>query len=166
MYFQFVNLPTAVGSNVSAGQPNIVTKATVPSTVEILKKDGNALLSAEKFLQAVYQYTAAIRLAPNYPVLYLNRATALMRRNWYGDVYEALRDCITAVRLDPGYIKAHFRLARALLQLGHGDKASAALDALVQRFPECQQHQGVFMLRKDINAALRVSRLNCVFPYK
>lgn len=89
---------------------------------------------------------------PTNPVLYLNRATALMRRNWYGDVYAALRDCQTAVGLDPDYIKAHFRLARALLQLGYVCEANAALDCLVEQFPDYAQHQGVSMLRKDINS--------------
>lgn len=109
------------------------------------------MLSSEKFLQAINKYTEAIRLAPSYPVLYLNRATALMRRSWYGDVYAALRDCHTAVSLDPGYVKAHFRLARALLHLGYRNEANSALNALVEQFPDYKQHQGVSMLRRDID---------------
>lgn len=68
-----------------------VTKRNVSQEVETLKKNGNEFLENEKYLQAITQYTAAIELMSDHSVLYLNRATAYMRRNWYGDVYAALR---------------------------------------------------------------------------
>lgn len=152
---QFAHISSKLNSDASKTSP---LKQTVPKSpaADALKKEGNRLLSDEKFLQAITQYTAAIRLAPSYPVLYLNRATALMRRNWNGDDYAALRDCFMAVSLDPGYVKAHFRLARALLKLGYRDEAMLALDTLVKQFPDYKDHQGVVMLRKDINFAIMV----------
>lgn len=53
-----------------------------------MKKEGNANLEKEKYLQAIQQYTLAIRKAQekDCSVLYLNRATALMKRNWYGSL--------------------------------------------------------------------------------
>lgn len=68
-----------------------VTKRNISEEVEILKKSGNKFLENEKYLQAITQYTAAIQLMGDHSVLYLNRATAYMRRNWYGDIYAALR---------------------------------------------------------------------------
>ena len=122
-----------------------------------MKKMGNDFLENEKYLQAIYQYTAGINIIPKYPVFYLNRATAYMRRNWYGDVYAALRDCHTALRLDPSYMKAHFRMARALLGLGCVEEATECLDELKARFPSHANNNSVMLLQKDINSKMEVS---------
>lgn len=122
----------------------------LPDHIEALKRNGNDFLENEKYLAAIYQYTMAIHLLPNHPVAYLNRATAYMRRNWYGDVYAGLRDCQTALKLDPTYVKAHFRLARALFELGYVDEASDCLHELKKRFPTHANNNGVQMLTKDI----------------
>lgn len=58
------------------------TKRNLSREVETLKKNGNEFLENEKYLQAITQYTQAIELMPDHSVLYLNRATAYMRRNW------------------------------------------------------------------------------------
>ena len=79
----------------------------------------------------------------NLSTLYLNRATALMRRKWYGDVYEALRDCHAALKLDPFYVKAHFRLSRALLELNQLQLADDCLQELKKRFPSHETNHGV-----------------------
>ncbi|XP_055637700.1 WD and tetratricopeptide repeats protein 1 isoform X2 [Toxorhynchites rutilus septentrionalis] len=132
------------------------TKHKLPSDVEQMKKEGNSFLEREKYLQAIQQYTLAIRKAQekDCSILYLNRATALMKRNWYGDVYAAVRDCHRALRLDPHYVKAHFRLARALLKLGQLQDASICLAELMKRFPSYAKNHGVLMLDKDIEAAI------------
>lgn len=122
----------------------------LPDHIEALKRNGNDFLENEKYLAAIYQYTMAIDLLPNHPVAYLNRATAYMRRNWYGDVYAGLRDCQTALKLDPTYVKAHFRLARALFELGYVDEANDCLQELKKRFPTHATNNGVQMLTKDI----------------
>lgn len=128
--------------------------------VEHMKKEGNANLEKEKYLQAIQQYTLAIRKAQekDCSVLYLNRATALTKRNWFGDVYAAVRDCQRALRLDPHYVKAHFRLARALLKLGQLQDASECLAELIKRFPSYAKNHGVLMLDKDIEAELEKQR--------
>ncbi|EAT49000.1 AAEL000008-PA, partial [Aedes aegypti] len=135
-------------------------KHKLPPEVEHMKKEGNANLEKEKYLQAIQQYTLAIRKAQekDCSVLYLNRATALMKRNWFGDVYAAVRDCQRALRLDPHYVKAHFRLARALLKLGQLQDASECLAELIKRFPSYAKNHGVLMLNKDIEAELEKQR--------
>uniref|UniRef100_A0A182P8N9 WD and tetratricopeptide repeats protein 1 n=1 Tax=Anopheles epiroticus TaxID=199890 RepID=A0A182P8N9_9DIPT len=128
------------------------TKHKFPPDVEQLKKEGNASLEKEEYLRAINKYTQAIRKlnGKDCAILYLNRATALMKRNWYGDVYAAVRDCHTALGLDPYYVKAHFRLARALLKLEKLKEAHICLEELVRRFPSYAKNPGVLMLEKDI----------------
>lgn len=147
---EFLNLPSYKKNE--DGEES--TKRDIPQSIEYEKKLGNDFLENEKYLQAIYQYTIAIKKAPDCPVLYLNRATALMRRAWYGDVYAAIKDCHTALKLDPSYIKAHFRLARALLELQHLKEANVCLEELKKRFPNYSNNHGVMMLRKDIDNAL------------
>lgn len=124
--------------------------AKLPDDVEAIKRTGNDFLENEKYLQAIYQYTMAIERIPNHPVFYLNRATAYMRRSWFGDIYAGLRDCQTALTLDPMYEKAHFRLARALFELGYVNEASECLQELRNRFPGQAKNKSVVMLLKEI----------------
>ncbi|XP_055378898.1 WD and tetratricopeptide repeats protein 1 [Condylostylus longicornis] len=156
----FLNLPdyktSSLGINettMSGGIEDQITivKRKLPENVESFKKMGNDYLENEKYLRAIDQYSEAIEIAPFCPILYLNRATALMRRSWYGDVYAAIRDCHKALNLDPSYIKAHFRLARALFFLGKTKEADECLTELIKRFPSYESNHGVMMLKKEIN---------------
>lgn len=142
VYFELPKLPT---------EP--LTKPEKDEKVEAIKLLGNDYLEKENYMQAINQYTRAIELNPKYSVLYLNRATALMRRKYLGDVYSALKDCQTALELDPHYIKAHFRMARALLELDHLCMSTMCLEELKKRFPSHTDNHGVLMLEKDIHQA-------------
>lgn len=122
-----------------------------------MKSSGNEFMENEKYLQAVNQYTDCIGLIPNHPVFYLNRATAYMRRNWYGDLYAGLKDCETALQLDPNYAKAHFRMTRALVELGFIAEANQCLIELKKRFPADTNNKQTKMLTEDIQSHLEVS---------
>lgn len=137
--------------------PYVPEPQTHTAEIDLLKKTGNHLLQNEKYFTAINEYTAAIALDPNYPALYLNRANALMRRNWYGDMYEALRDCRRALNLDPFYVKAQFRMARALNEMGFVKEAEDCLKEMKLRFPEQYNlpNKGIMLLSKDI--ALKVN---------
>ncbi|XP_049280801.1 WD and tetratricopeptide repeats protein 1 [Anopheles funestus] len=155
----------ANGSDCNGGEAGVTvgaekTKHKFPPDVEQLKKEGNASLEKDQFLQAINKYTQAIEKVngKDCAIFYLNRATALMKRGWYGDVYAAVRDCHTALRLDPHYVKAHFRLAKALLKLEKSKEAQICLEELVRRFPSYAKNPGILMLEKDIGIEIEKAR--------
>ena len=61
------------------------------------------------FATADGHYTTALRYWPTAQVL-CNRAAARLA---VGECAAALRDCLAALHLDPGHVKAHVRAARA-----------------------------------------------------
>lgn len=142
----YLNLPRL------ASEPAV--KSPKNEKVDAIKSSGNEFLENEKYIQAIRKYSEAVQLTPNNPVLYLNRATALMRRKYLGDCYEALRDCHRAIHLDSHYIKAHFRLARSLFEINQLTLSNDCLQELKRRFPSHQTDQSVKMLELDINQAL------------
>lgn len=138
----------------TASASNTTTKFTksskLPKHVEEIKRAGNDFMENEKYLQAINQYSECIKLMPNHPIFYLNRATAYMRRNWFGDMYAGLRDCQYALQLDPTYVKAHFRLTRALFELDFVIEASECLDELKERFPNDANSKQIQLLSQEI----------------
>lgn len=134
--------------------PEPAFKFPMSEKVDEIKSSGNEFLENENYIQAIRAYTEAIRLAPKNPILYLNRATALMRRKYLGDYYEALKDCHRALQLDPHYIKAHFRLARSLNEMSQFTLSNDCLQELKKRFPSYENDQSVKMLQLDINEKL------------
>lgn len=71
-----------------------------------------------------------------------------------GDHYDALRDCLKALSLNPGHLKAHFRLARCLFELKYVSEALECLDDFKGKFPEQAHSSACDSLDKDIKAAL------------
>lgn len=71
-----------------------------------------------------------------------------------GDHYDALRDCLKALTLNPGHLKAHFRLARCLFELRYVAEALECLDDFKGKFPEQAHSSACDALDKDIKAAL------------
>ncbi|CAH8585123.1 unnamed protein product [Schistosoma turkestanicum] len=57
------------------------------------------LIEAKAYAVAVHKYNQLIQQYPFCPQLYTGRATALIKRNWNGDIYNALLDCRNAMQL-------------------------------------------------------------------
>jgi WD and tetratricopeptide repeat-containing protein 1 len=76
-----------------------------------------------------------------------------MKRGWDGDVYAALRDCLTALSYDPGHIKAHLRLARCLTDLEWLVEAAECLELFKVKHPEHRKSGACSQLEKDLAAA-------------
>lgn len=84
-------------------------------------------------------------------VMWLQCCSATLRD---GDHYDALRDCLKALTLNPGHLKAHFRLARCLFELKYVTEALECLNDFKGKFPEQAQSNACDALDKDIKAAL------------
>nr|XP_043611124.1 inactive TPR repeat-containing thioredoxin TTL3-like isoform X2 [Erigeron canadensis] len=93
----------------------IVKKAMVSHDVEEVKVAGNELYKRGNFTEALGLYDRAIAISPENATCRSNRAAAL---TMLGRLGEAIRECEEAVRLNPGYQRAHQRLASLYLRLG------------------------------------------------
>ena len=94
------------------------------ANAEALKDLGNAKFQARAYREAIQLYSKAISAAPGVASYSGNRAAA-----WrHGGAAEAgADDCRAALAIDPGYAKAHLRLAKALCELSDLDGAANAL---------------------------------------
>ncbi|CAH8429513.1 unnamed protein product [Dicrocoelium dendriticum] len=70
-----------------------------PSLLEDESLKAARLVKAKAFVAAVVAYNVLLERWPDDPQLYTGRATALLQRNWVGDVYNALLDCQTTLNL-------------------------------------------------------------------
>lgn len=71
-----------------------------------------------------------------------------------GDLYAALRDCHSALHIDPNHLKAHFRLARCLYELSWPQEAYDCLQHFKHKFPDYAKSNACESLDKDIKAAI------------
>lgn len=93
---------------------------------------GNIRFKEGKFEEAVEQYTLAIRLAPEDPIPYTNRAFAFLKMDQFAS---ADADCSAALKLDPASVKALFRRAIARKSLHQINEAIQDLNTLLQLNP-------------------------------
>ncbi|XP_024081952.1 WD and tetratricopeptide repeats protein 1-like isoform X1 [Cimex lectularius] len=132
-------------------------KPQLPDHINALKLAGNALFEKELYTRSIRVYNEAIGEYPNSSVFYSNRAAAYMKRDWYGDTYAALRDCIVALSYDPNNVKAFFRLSRCLFELAWYAEAQASLNNFKQRFPNHAKTVACQALERDIATKLTKS---------
>lgn len=149
-----VNIFTTSGTSSSNEIRSKATVIILPPKCEALKLKANAVFEKQQFTLAINLYNDALRISPDAAVLYTNRAAALMKRGWDGDLYAALRDCYTALTLDHSYLKAHFRLARCLFELQWTKEAMQCLQLFKSKFPDHAQSSACENLDKDIKASM------------
>ncbi|XP_060813250.1 WD and tetratricopeptide repeats protein 1-like isoform X1 [Bombus pascuorum] len=130
----------------------------LPPHVEELKRQANESFEQQKYTLAINLYNKAICYCPTAAVLFANRAAAYMKRTWDGDIYAALKDCQTTLLLDPGHVKAHFRLARCLFDLHQSVEADKIIKDFQQKFPEYASNSACKALKMDIKEAIDSGR--------
>lgn len=106
-----------------------------------LKNEGNGHMDSSRFEDAIASYTKAIKLDPTNPKYYCNRAAAL---NNLGNYEDAIRDSEMALRYDPYYGKAFWRLGTSHSKLGQNRveavrcyKRAVELEPDNERYKEC-----------------------------
>ncbi|CAK9134130.1 unnamed protein product [Ilex paraguariensis] len=87
---------------------------------EELKRLGNEQHKKGHFAEALALYDKAIAIASGNAAYHCNRAAALMGLK---RLPEAVKECEEAIRLDPGYVRAHHRLGSLFLSLGQVENA-------------------------------------------
>ena len=89
------------------------------------KEQGNEAFRNGQFKKAVEWYTSAILINDANPVLFTNRAQALLK---IGKALDASHDCRQAIKLKADFIKAYIHLAKALKELGEFQEAIDILE--------------------------------------
>lgn len=134
-------------------------KPQLPEHINALKLVGNSLFEKEQYSRSIRVYNEAIDQYPNSSVFYSNRAAAYMKRDWCGDIYAGLRDCITSLSYDPNNVKAYFRLTRCLYELSWYEEALASLNNFKERFSSHAKSVACAALEKDIKNKLKSEEL-------
>lgn len=110
--------------------PVVKTPEIVPQTPEEWKSKGDDSYRSKNYQKAVDSYSQAInnQIEKN-ASYYLNRAASYLM---LGSYQEALKDCDTAISIEPNNPKPYFRKATALKSVGRFEDARKALtDGLV-----------------------------------
>uniref|UniRef100_A0A1D1XG15 Inactive TPR repeat-containing thioredoxin TTL3 n=1 Tax=Anthurium amnicola TaxID=1678845 RepID=A0A1D1XG15_9ARAE len=85
-----------------------------------LKDMGNEEYKKGRFAEALALYDRAILMNPEAASYWSNKAAAL---TGLGRLLEAVSMCREAVRIEPGYCRAHHRLGKLYFRLGEAEKA-------------------------------------------
>lgn len=104
-------LATANSRVLATGGVSMNVKGNVDA--EDLKRLGNECYKQGNFTEALSYYDKAIAISPGNAAYRCNRAAALMSLKRLG---RAVRECEEAIRLDPGYWRAHHRLGSLYLR--------------------------------------------------
>lgn len=97
-----------------------------------LKDQGNGFLKQQKYQEAIDAYTKAIEVDGTNPVFYSNRAQVHIKMESYG---LAIADCDSALKVDPGFIKAYYRKGVSLMALLNYKEAQTNFKIILQKVP-------------------------------
>eukprot|EP00794_Sanderia_malayensis_P000171 gene171-783_t len=131
---------TATGLEQGTKTSSHVDGHQLSNQAQELKSTGNDCFSKHQFYQAICYYNKALSLAPKSAIL-------------EGDIYAALSDCCTALRLDPQHSKAHYRQARCLYELQWYQEAMHCLNDFKCKFPDQADGYSTKKLERDIRAS-------------
>jgi len=107
-----------------------------PEIAEEEKQKGNELFKAGDFSNAIKRYSEAIRRNPKDPKIYSNRAACYTKLMSF-DL--ALKDCDMCIELEPTFVKAYLRKAKACQAMGQTSKAMSAFEKALEIDPNCTE---------------------------
>ena len=142
------------------GLPESTSEEALPEPTEAekeraaaLKGEGNDLMKAQKFDEAIQKYNEAIKLARD-PTYFCNRAAAYCRLEQH-DL--AIQDCRTAIALDPDYSKAYGRMGLALSGQHRYEQAVEAYKKAIELDPSQESFKNNLKIAEakvnELNAA-------------
>jgi len=141
-----------VNSPHSNGRNGSTTVAPLPPSAQELKLAANSEFEQKNYNKAIELYNRGIYQHPH-PILFGNRAAALIKRNYSGDMYAAARDCCAALALDPAHVKCLLRLARCLHELDWFEEAEYCLQVFKAKYPEHTAAPAYSQLLTDLEQA-------------
>lgn len=120
---------------------------------EALKNEGNTLMKAEKYAEALEKYTQAIALHKNNSIFYCNRAASHF---YLLNDEQAIKDCNTAISLNPRYARAYGRLGLSLTKLDRHKEAKQAYEKALELEPENEGYKNNLALSMETLASQAV----------
>ncbi|KAF3904437.1 hypothetical protein ABW21_db0208875 [Orbilia brochopaga] len=112
-------------------KPKVTLSPQMEQKVEFLKSQGNSMVEAKNFDQAVMFYSMALDYNPESAVCLSNRSMAYTKLQ-PPKMQEAKADAESATKADPTYWKGWSRLGDALLSMGEPSKAVDAYNKAVE----------------------------------
>jgi len=113
---------------------------------ERMKTEGNNLMRAEKFQDALDMYTKAIELDGANPVFYCNRAASHSKMNNH---HFAIEDCQRAIDMDPSYSKAYGRMGLAHSSLEKHKEAVENFKKALELEPDNDSYKSNLQIAED-----------------
>ncbi|KAL7250705.1 hypothetical protein ACSBR1_012679 [Camellia fascicularis] len=151
-----LEISSVIGNIHLVGELGVVKMGAVSSSdPEEVKKAGNELYKRGHFSESLSLYDRAIVMSPENAAYRSNRAAAL---TMLGRLGEAVRECEEAVRLDPGYLRAHQRLASLYLRLGQVENGRRQLCFHGQQ-PDKTELQKMLLLEKHLNRCVDARKI-------
>ncbi|XP_035721906.1 small glutamine-rich tetratricopeptide repeat-containing protein alpha-like isoform X1 [Vespa mandarinia] len=142
------NLYEVYKAAVENAKPDLGPEATPEAKAEAerYKNEGNALVKAEKLEEAINNYTKAIELNAHNAVYYCNRAAVYSK---LGNHHQAIKDCHTALSIDPMYSKAYGRLGLAYSSLERHKEAKESYQKALEMEPDNESHRNNLQLAEE-----------------
>jgi len=113
---------------------------------EKMKTEGNNLMRAEKFTEALDMYTKAIELDGTNPVFYCNRAASHSKMNNH---HFAIEDCQRAIDMDASYSKAYGRMGLANSSLEKHKEAVENFKKALEMEPDNDSYKSNLQIAQD-----------------
>jgi len=107
-----------------------------PEKAAEAKERGNGFFKQNKYPEAIQEYSEAVKRNPKEHTSFSNRAAAYIKMGAYDD---AEKDCQTALKLEPGFLKAVLRLAQIYTFRKEFHKAMSEYDRAQKMDPQNQE---------------------------